>query len=154
MELFQELIGEANKAFRNADHLCFVTYPLVNDVKLIVTVVDNLNKALVLSVEALLQYEYLYKRISFIPKDFKEKMEIFKSSCIGRYNIKRESLILIGDIYNIVEHRKNSPVEFVRSGKFVMCTSDYKMRVLNFDKVKNYTTQVKEFILKVNEVLR
>lgn len=154
MELFQELIKEADKAMKNADHLAYVTYPLVNDVKLIVTIVDNLNKALLLGVESLLQYEYLYKRISFIPKDLREKIEIFKTYCIPRYSIDRESVMLIMDISRIVEHRKNSPVEFVRSGKFVMCTSDYKMKVLNIDKVKEYTYQVKNFIFKLNDILR
>ena len=154
MELFQELIIEANKAFKTADHLIYVTYPLVNDIKLIVTIVDNLNKALLCGVEALLQYEYLYKRISFMPKEFSDKIEVFKSYCIPKYNISRESLLLVSDIKNLVEHRKNSPIEFVRSEKFVMCTSDYKMRVLNYDKVKNFTLLTREFINKLNVILK
>ena len=154
MELFQELIIEANKAFKTADHLIYVTYPLVNDVKLIVTIVDNLNKALLYGVEALLQYEYLYKRISFMPREFSDKIEVFKSYCIPKYNISRESLLLVSDIKNLVEHRKNSPIEFVRSEKFVMCTSDYKMRVLNYDKVKNFTLLTREFINKLNVILK
>ena len=58
-ELYQELISGANKAVRTADHLVYVTYPLVNDVKLLVTITENLNKALLMAMEALLQYEYL-----------------------------------------------------------------------------------------------
>ena len=69
-ELFQELLASANKAFKTADHLCYMTYPLVNDIKLIVTIVDNLDKALVLGMDALLQHEYLYKRLSFMPREF------------------------------------------------------------------------------------
>lgn len=153
-ELFQQLLEEANKAFKIADHLTYITYPLVNDIKLIVTIVDNLNKSLLCGLDALLNYEYLYKRISFIPKTFNEKMEIFKSYCIPRYNIDRNSILLVSDVRNIVEHRKNSPTEFVRSGKFVMCTSDYKMKVLNFDKVKNFNLQTKEFIVKLNSILK
>ncbi len=153
-ELFQELLFEANKAFKNADHLIYVTYPLVNDVKLIVTIVDNLNKALLSGMDALLQYEYLYKRISFLPRDFNDKIEVFKTYCIPKYSIDRESLLLVSDIKKLVEHRKNSPIEFVRSGKFVMCTSDYKMRVLNYDKVKNFVIQGKGFINKLNGILK
>lgn len=154
MELFLELIMEADKTAKTADHLIYVTYPLVNDIKLLITIVNNLNKALLLSVEALLQYEYLYKRISCVPRDVKDKIDIFKSYCIPKYSISRESLLLIGDINNIMEHRKKSPIEFTRSENFVMCTSDYKMRVLNFDKVKNFTVQTKNFVEKVKGILR
>ena len=153
VELFQTLLEEANKAMKTADHLVYVTFPLINDIKLIVTITENLNKALVLGMEAVLQHEYLYKRIGYVPKDFREKMEMFKSYCIPRYNIERDSLLLISDIKDIIEHRRNSPTEFIRSNKFVMCTSDYKMRVLNYDKVKRYNLQCKDFISKVNGIL-
>lgn len=154
MEQFQELLASANKSFKIADHLTYITYPLVNDIKLIITILDNLHKALISGMDALLYYEYLYKRLSFMPGDFNSKIEVFKSYCIPRYNIARESLVLVGDINRIVEHRRNSPTEFVRSGKYVMCTSDYKMRVLNFDKVKNYTMLTRGFIDKLNGILK
>ena len=154
MEEFQGCLLEANKAMRTADHLVYVTYPFVNDVKLIMTIAENLHKALVNGLNAMLSYEYLYKRINTPPRDFKEKIEVFKSFCVPRYNIPRESLLLISDINNLIDHRRNSPTEFIKSGKFVMCTQDFKMRILNFEKVKGYNTKVKEFINKINEILR
>ena len=153
VELFQSLLEESNKAMKTADHLIYVTYPLINDVKLIITIVENLNKSLLSGIDALLQYEYLYKRISMIPNNFREKIEVFKSYCIPRYNIPRENLLFISDINNIIEHRKNSPIEFTRSGKFVMCTSDYKMKVLNLEKMKMYNLQVKQLIGNINNIL-
>ena len=152
-ELYLDLINQANKAVRIADHLIYVTYPLVNDIKLMVTIIENLNKSLLMAVEALLQYEYLYKRISHMPKELNGQIEMFKSYCIPRYGIPRESLLLVGDVNRIVEHRKKSPIEFIRSEKFVMCTSDYKMRVLNMNKVKNFNSQAKVFISKISGVL-
>jgi hypothetical protein len=154
MELFQDLIIQADKAIKTADHLTYVTYPLVNDAKLMVTIMDNLNKANLLCIEALLQYEYLYKRTSGVPKILKDKIDIFKSYCIPKYNIPRENLLLVGDINSIMEHRKKSPIEFTRSKNFVMCTSDYKMKVLNFDKVKNFTVQTKGFVSRIQGILR
>lgn len=154
MELFQQLLEEANKTFRIADHLTNVTFPLIKDIKLIITITENLDKTLTNGLNALLQYEFLYKRISGVPKDFKDKLDIFKSHCLLRYtSIARESILLINDVKSLVEHRKNSPVEFIKSGKFVMCTSDYKMRIINYDKIKNFVSQAKDLMLKLNIIM-
>ncbi len=153
MELYQQLLEDANKSFKTADHLTHVTFPLIKDIKLIITITENLDKTLTNALNALLQYEFLYKRIYGVPRDFNEKVEIFKSHCIPKYNIARGTLLLISEIKNLVEHRKNSPVEFVKSGKLVMCTNDYKMRILNYDKVKNYALQTKDLISKLNVIL-
>lgn len=153
MERFKELIQKANRALKTADHLTYMTFPLVNDTKLLITIVENLHSAVIDSMDALLYYDWLFKRISELPADFRSRLEIFKNYSINRYDIPRKSVILIQDIYEIVDHRKRSPMEFIRRGQLVLCTNDYKMKTVNFAKVKDYTNQAKDFIRKVNSIL-
>ena len=63
MDIFKNLIYEANKAFNTADHLAYVTYPLVNDTKVITLITEHLFNALEKGMDALLYIERLYKRI-------------------------------------------------------------------------------------------
>lgn len=154
MEEIFRIVGESNKHFKTADHLIYVTYPLIKDIKLLVNIIENLNKSLIYGMDAILEYDKLFKRISQFPDDFKTKMEIFKTSCAKRYNISREHIVLIEDLKNILDHREKSPMEFIRKDKFVICNDDFKMRTLNYEKVKDFVNNARPFIAKVNKVLR
>lgn len=153
MERFKELIQKANRAIKTADHLTYMTFPLVNDTRLLITIVENLHSAAVDSMDALLYYDWLFKRISQMPEDFRSRLEIFRRYSVMRYNLPRESALLIQDINELVDHRRKSPMEFVRRDKLVLCTNDYRMKTVNFAKVKNYNNQVKELVKKVNSIL-
>jgi len=153
MEKFKELIQKANRAIKTADHLTYMTFPLVNDTRLLITIVENIHSAVINSMDALLYYDWLFKRISQLPQDFRSRLEIFKGFSIPRYNISRENVALIQDMEAIINHRNKSPMEFVRRDHLVLCTKDYNMRTINFLKVKGYTNQAKSFVKKVNSII-
>ena len=74
MQTTQELLNDANRHFRSADHIAYVTYPLLQDNKLIVAVLENLNNTALRIMEAVLQQEETNQ------ENFKGKYEIFKRS--------------------------------------------------------------------------
>lgn len=153
MEYFKTLVQEMNRYFNTADHLLYITYPLVKDNKIIITIIENLNHALVKAMEAILYYDRLYKRISPYPENFNSKLDIFKTKCAPRYNFEREHVILLQDINEIVEEHKRSTLEFIRKDKFVICSNSYsKTKTINIEKLKNYVNNAKPFIQKVNSV--
>jgi hypothetical protein len=152
-EIFQ-LIDKSNKYFKTADHLTYVTYPLIKDVKLLINIIENLYQAMVYGMNAILEYDKLFKRISQFPEDFETKIDIFKTSCAKRYNINREYIVMIEDLKSILDHRNKSPVEFIRRDKFVICNGSFKMKTLNYNKVKDFVNNVKPFIIKINKILR
>lgn len=153
MESVLKLVERANKSFQTADHLAYVTYPLLKDPKLMMTVVENLYNAMVCGMDAFLQYERLYKRIFNLPDDFSSKMDIFKKVA-QRYNINREHIVVIDDLKNVIEYRRKAPVEFVRRERIIMCSDTYKIRSLNMDKVKEYIKRSKPFFEKLNKTFK
>lgn len=153
MESVLKLVERANKSFQTADHLAYVTYPLLKDPKLMMTVVENLYNAMVCGMDAFLQYERLYKRIFNLPDDFSSKMDIFKKVA-QRYNINREHIVVIDDLKNVIDYRRKAPVEFVRRERIIMCSDTYKIRSLNMDKVKEYITRSKPFFEKLNKTFK
>jgi len=148
------LVQKANKHFKTADHLIYITYPLIQDTRIIITTTENLYKALVNAMDAVLSYDRLYKRISMVPEDFESRFNIFKTNCAKRYNIDRQHILLINDLRAIVEHRKKSPVEFVRRDKFIIANGSYRMKTLTYEKVKGYVNAAKPFIVKINKLFQ
>ena len=63
MEQFHQMIQEANKYFTIADHLAYVTYPVVKEIKLTLTIAQNLYNAMTKVIDAIILYERFYKRI-------------------------------------------------------------------------------------------
>ena len=152
MEKFKALVNEANKSFEVADHLAFVTYPLLNEVKLLIIIAENLFITLDKGMTALLYYDWLYKRIDNVPEGFQRKLDIFRTRTARRYNIPEEHISLIKDIYEIIQHRKKSPIEFAMKDKFVVASNNYKLRTVNLSSIKKQIALAKMFIDKVNKI--
>ena len=150
MEKLKEMVAKANKLYKTADHLAYMTYPLVRDTKLIITVVENLYASLVMTMDAFLYYDRLYKRISPVPENFHSKFETFKTKTAPRYGIGRESLLLMLDLRDIIKKRKESPMEFTRRDKYVIASHDYKLRLISIEKTKEYLADSKILIEKLN----
>lgn len=154
MEKFKELVLEANKHLRNADHMLYMTYPLIKDVKLLVNVASNINKALRTCVFAFLYYDWVYKRIINVPTNFDERLDLFKRFSTKRYGFDLGDIQFIKEISEIMEKHKQSPVEFVKDNKFVICYNQYKIKTLDYDTIKSYFLKAKPFIVKLNNILK
>ena len=148
------LLNEANKQLRTADHLAYVTYPLVKDNKLMITITESLAEATKKAVDAVLLYDRDYKRIMSIPQDFQSKLEIFKKSCMPRYSISSSYLNLIYDLKEIQDARKTAKMEFTRQDKYVLSQDNFKLRTLTYLNIKNYVTLTKSFFEKINSIFK
>ena len=153
MQAFKNLVLEANKHLRLADHMTYVTYPMLKDTKILISILDNLKKALNKALDAYLYYERLYKRISFFPEDFNTKIDIFQRSAAIRYDL-RQYPELIKEINFIIKKHKEAPVEFAKGDKLIICNGDYQMKVLQITDVKNYLLKAKPFIFKLSNILK
>ncbi len=155
METVLYLVNKANKSFETADHLAYVTYPLLKEIKLVMTIAENLYNAFICGMDAFLSYERLYKRISYnLPDDFNSRFDIFKNKIVPRYNIGREQVLLISDLKNIIDYRRKSPMEFVRRDKLFICSDTYKMQTVSYEKIKDYINKSKPFFTTLNRVFR
>ncbi|MBS3150419.1 hypothetical protein J4425_01265 [Candidatus Woesearchaeota archaeon] len=152
MENVRFLLEEANKLINRADHLLYITYPLVKDNKIIINIAENINSGVITAMEALLAYDKLYKRIPPYSNDFTIKFEMFKSKVVPRYNIEREYVVLISDLKNFMDNRKKSGTEFVKEDKFVIFRQN-KVDTLSFDKIKQNLNSSKGFLSRVNRIL-
>lgn len=153
MEKYEVLIKEAKNEFKNVDHLVYMTYPLINDPKLTVKIAEDLFKLLMKSVRAVLAYDYAYKRISSLPDKYDDSVRMFKDVIIKRYNLSRDFLGLIIELGDLINFRSNSPIEFVKDDKVVICSPNYKIKTVSYRKIKDYTNQVGLLISKIDGII-
>ena len=153
MEKFQELRDSAGKKLQIADYILTMTYPLVKDQKLLLSVAENLFLAYSYSISSLLHYERLFKRIPPFQEDFSSKIGMFADRCVGKYGIDSENMSIIRDLKEIIVAHRKSPVEFSRKDSFVICDEDYRLRTISPSIIKGYVEKAKLFIRKISSIV-
>ena len=150
MEQFQVARDNAVKKLNIADHMLTMTYPLVQDPKLLLAVLKNIFSAMESAMSSVLHYERLFKRIPQFQESFESKLTVFKSRVQPKYSINEEYVKILYELREIIVEHKHSPVEFARKDKFVICSDNYKMKAISVPEIKNYISKAKTFIQATN----
>jgi hypothetical protein len=153
MEEFQVLRDKALQKIKVADHMLFMTYPLVKDPKLLLAIIENIFASLDFGMSALLYHERLFKRIPPFHDSFSSRLEIFKSRMIPAYHLNPRYPQLITDVKSIISEHKKSPVEFARKDKFIICSSNYTIKTVDINLVKKYIFETKLFADNINKIV-
>ena len=150
MEKFLQYLEEAQKIVRAIDHLLYVTYPLIKDKKMLLKILAESEKSIAYCINAILQYEYLYKRITLY-KDAKSNLKIFFDKCSKKYGITNQEIKEILDLFKIVKSHKQSPLEFVRGDKIIILSENMKPESISLEKTKEFLLLSKSILAKTKE---
>ncbi|MBI5391408.1 hypothetical protein HZB00_00230, partial [Candidatus Woesearchaeota archaeon] len=107
MEKVRRLMNEAIKAFQTADHLASVTYPLVQEPKLVLPITQNLAVALHAGMSAFLHVDEMRRDIPQVPVTFEERVQLFALRS-KRHNIPAHIPELMKQVKNATDYRKQS----------------------------------------------
>ncbi|PIU76254.1 hypothetical protein COS75_00075 [Candidatus Pacearchaeota archaeon CG06_land_8_20_14_3_00_35_12] len=149
MEQYEQFLAEANKSFRRADHMLYITYPIVKEKRLLIKILEEIYLSMKGIVNGILHYDYAFKRIQ-IYKESSMNMELFKNVCAARYSITPEQVNLILEIFNLMKEHKDSPLEFMRRDKVVIMTNNMHVESISVDKLKEYLYAVKDIYQKAS----
>ena len=152
-EKFQENLQEAIRALQIADHMTYVTFPLVKEQRLILKIFDEIYKSIIGCINAILNYEYLYKRIKLY-RDNNDNMQTFIDKCAKNYTLNNEQIKKIKEILDLNKKHKQSAMEFVKKDKVVILSDSLKTQVLTIQIIKQYLLLAKELLMKVNEKMK
>ncbi|MEK6741842.1 MAG: hypothetical protein AABX91_02860 [Nanoarchaeota archaeon] len=153
MEKFIENLAMAEKTIKAADHMIYVTFPLINDKRLLFKILKEMKNAVALCINSILQYEYLYKRIKLY-KDSRLNFKIFIERCVPRYGITKEEMNLVLDLFDFVEKHKESPFEFVKDEKIVILSNGLRPKVMTVEKAKEFMMAAKSILRKTREIIK
>jgi hypothetical protein len=152
-EKFIENLDKAASLLQTADHMLYMTYPLIKEKRLLLKILNEIYIVILSTINAILQYEYLYKRITLY-KNAKENFSVFKNKCAGRYSITPEQIEKILEIFNLAEKHKKSPFEFVRNNKIVIMTNALKTDTITIENMKEYIFTAKDLLRKAETIIR
>ena len=150
MDKFFESISLAEKSLKTVDHMAYVTFPLIKDKRLLLKIVQEIKKIISICINSILQYEYLYKRISLY-KDSKENFRTFTEKSAPRYNITREEIRLIRELFDFIEKHKESPLEFIKDDKVIILSNEMQHTTLSLEKTKEFLITAKNILRKTKE---
>lgn len=148
MEKYLESLELAQKALQTADHMTYITFPLVKEKRLLLKILSELSISVMSAISSILQYEYSQKRIQ-IYRDARENFQTFKEIS-SRYNISPEQLRRLIEIINLSEKHKKSPFEFVRNDKIVIMSEGMQTEILTLEKIKAFLLETKDFLRKAS----
>lgn len=150
MEKFLENISKAEKTLQTVDHMIYVTFPLIKDKRLILKVLQEIKNSVTNCISAILQYEYLFKRISLY-KNPKANFKTFVEKCAPRYNISNNQIKLILELFDFAEKHKSSPFEFIKDEKVVIMSKEMQPKILTVEKTKEFLIAAQDILKKAQE---
>ena len=146
-----ENLKNARKKIDFADHMTYITFPIIKENRLLIKILLEIHKALSLFISGILQYENYYKRIRL----YKEHDNNFKTfiRISAKYDISEQEISKIKEIFLIVKKHKSSAFEFTKSGKFIIMLNSQTISV-SLEKIKEYLNSSKNIIKKVENKIK
>ena len=146
MERFQQSLKESIKHLQIADHMAYVTFPLVNDRRLLLKIFEEIYKSIIFSIDTAVDIEKLEKKE--INEDF---VIAFLNKYSNKYNLSNEKINKISEIMELNKKHKKSAMEFVRKDKIIIMSNNLGIHALNINDIKDYLSLAKEIIMKINK---
>ncbi len=153
MENVEEAREKALRNLKIATHLLTQSYPLLQDPKLLLAVLQNLFLAMAHAMTAILAHEREWKRIPAFSDNFDARFDLLKLKVAPRQKIPAEQLQMILDIRALVSAHKEASVTFARKDAFVICEEGYRLKTLTVQDMKTMLAKTKVFIQQMERIL-
>ena len=152
-EKFIQSLEYATKSLQTADHMAYITFPLVKEKRLLLKILSEIHSSILNTINAILQYEFYWKRINLY-SDAKSNFDIFRHKCAPRYKISPEQINKVIEIFSLIERHKKSPFEFVKDDKIVIMSEGMRTDTITLEKIKSYLLETKDILKKANTVIK
>ena len=150
MEKFLENIESAQRSLKTVDHMVYITFPLIKDKRILLKVIQEIKTILTNCIKAILQYEYLYKRIKLYQNP-ESNFKTFVEKCSKSYNINDEEIKIMLELFDYVEQHNKSPFEFVKGEKKIILSENLSPKILTLEKINIFLFLAKNILKKTKE---
>ena len=140
-------LEEAKSTLRIADHILYITYPVLKENRLLTKVLEEIYSAVKKTIDSIMEREYRLKRIQLY-SDPKINMTIFEQRCASRYGFTSQDIVEIKQIMNLFHAHKSSPIEFARQNKLVIMSDNLQTESLTLQRLKNLLRTAKDIVRK------
>ncbi len=147
----KQILDKTEKSLRMSDHMIYITYPLIKENRLLKKIIEDLYQIANNIINAILQYEHMYKRINLDPnknQDQEDNFNLFKNKCADRFNITNQEIQELEELFKLMNKHKESSFEFSRKNKLVIMSDNLKTESINLEKLKKYLNILKIILKK------
>ena len=141
-----ELLNKAERSLKTADHMVYITYPLIKENLLLKKILEELHNSATSVIQAILDYESTYKRIAL--EDAKTNWLNFREKCAPRFNISAPELQTLFELLSLTEKYHQSSMDFIRKDKLVIMSDSLRTDSIGLEQLKKYLNLVKILLLK------
>ena len=153
MEDYKTLIEQAYKEAKVADYMAYVTSKLVKDKKLVISIMEHMNKSFILSLNAYLTKERFFRRVPPVPAEPSLVIEMFFSECAKSLNVETSLKIVMQTINRAVKAYSDRGILLTKGEKYVFVSPNYELIDIKLDDVKKWLRQNITFVNMIRERL-
>ena len=137
MQKIIENLSEADKKIQIANHLIYVTFPLIKNKRLLIKIIQDLKTAVLNCVNSILQYESLKKRIK-LTRDPLENFKIFSEQCAPEYDLTNQETNQILDLFEIARKQEQSSMEIMKNERVILLSKNLTSEFITIETAKKY----------------
>ena len=152
MNNFEKNLEVAKKKIFVADYMLSNTYSLLKDPKVLIAILENIYDGFENSLSCLIGYERFFKRVPPYSDSFESKMNVYSLKVQKRYDLDADYSITLMKMREILDKRKDAPVEFSRNEKFVIATDKFDLSSISEKDLKDNLAKAKTFLKKVESI--
>ncbi len=141
---WKEHLREAIRTLKIADHMTYVTFPLIHEKKLLLKIFDEIYKSILNCINAILDHENIDINI-----EENNNFQAVANKYLKEY-LTNEQTKKIAEMIEINKKRRASSIEFVREEKVVMMSNNLNIQTIDLNKIKEYLLLSKELLIKVS----
>jgi hypothetical protein len=146
MLLSRYYLTKAKRQLALANHLWSVTYPLTQEPKIFLAIIQRLKNACTAAIQAVVVHnKEKYKKEPKNKPTTKQIKQLF-----FKYQFSQCYLKQYTKLSTLLEQYRQSPVVFQRKGALIICKDHYKkLHLLSSESIKNYLVLIDQFIKAV-----
>lgn len=137
----QKYLHESLRHLTIAENITYSTFPLIDDKKLLLKVLEEIQKSIINSINLMNTNIFFKKEIN--PEKNKKIIRILKKSDFQAEDIKK-----IMKILEINKKHKESAIEFSRKEKVVIMMDNLKILTLDITEIKDYIKLAKKLYIR------
>jgi len=146
-----ELFKDAKKELNLADHIFFVALPVVQDKNVFLSILEHLNKCVMLAMKAYLLAQKKMKKLRIIPESEDLTRRLFFEEFMKELNIVTSEKHLVNEIIQVTRAYRKSQAEIKRGEDYVLFLPNFDTVVINEKSMKRYLSIARSFINKIEK---
>ncbi|MGB9675205.1 MAG: hypothetical protein ACP5IJ_01690 [Candidatus Nanoarchaeia archaeon] len=158
---YLKLFEQAKKQLELADHMCYVTYPLVNETKFLLSILTHITNSVNLCMQSLLEFERSQKSQNNqnssearFARNFIVELNTYKREIEPKYQLDRKYSKLAQKLFELQKANLEANVRFKRGEKYIISLPEFgKIITLDFELVKRYLALAKKFIYEASHII-